>query len=182
MIRILGIDPGTRTAGLAVIELPNLLIDCVTIKRYGKETEREFFAKLFAKIEYLKKLHSPTVMAYEAAFSNPAYPAAGLALSRCIGIINAAAVEFGKSVYQVDQAQWKKDVTGRGDVDYRLIRICIEKQLQRSVLIADRVGSHYTYYPVAEATEHELAAMGVALSIGRRLETEMRIEGAMKGK
>lgn len=164
-MKLLSIDPGSATAGVVLVETgaPDRLLYSMTIilAKFKKEfrTREKFFGCIDDLLHIVIDAYKPDLIACEAAHVNHQYPKSGLAISECIGVVKRVAAEAGLEVRLVQPSQWKLDVTGDGNTDYKTVRMFLQARIK-----ADLSG----------LTEHELAAIGVALSVAAREETRRR--------
>ena len=76
-------------------------------------------------------------------------------------MVRGVAGELQLQLDVVQPASWKKDVAGSGLAGYPTIRMCL--------------ASHFGSKKIQYLSEHEVAAIGIALSAARRMETAENI-------
>ncbi len=119
MIRILGIDPGSRTTGYGVIAKngPELgFVACGTIRTGGM---KDFSARLFAIYQGICEVievHDPGVAAVEDLFV-ARNPRAALKLGQARGAAVVAAMRHNLPVHDYSARMVKQTVTGYGQAE-----------------------------------------------------------------
>lgn len=166
---ITAIDPGTRNAGIVTIVLrPDKcrLIISTWQKRRFRETESEYLLTLRDNIDWQIKNFPVDLIAYEAAHLRKSYKSYS-ALVKALSTVEQCATVAGIPCAWAQPAQWKKAVTGDGNADYNTIRMMLIAMFEES----DK--------PILQKmSEHELAAIGIAIAAGRAEETRRKIEAA----
>jgi crossover junction endodeoxyribonuclease RuvC len=113
---ILGIDPGTRIMGYAVLvadKKPRLLtLGTLSLEKIEDHPSRLY--KIFERITQLAEGYHPTVLAIEAPFFGKNVKSM-LMLGRAQGVAISAAVYKGMAVYEYSPRKIKQAVTGRGN-------------------------------------------------------------------
>ena len=118
MIRILGIDPGSRCTGFGIIEsdgLKSRYVHSGFIKVQGEE-QPEKLGDIFAQISALIEEWQPEVMAVEQVFVGKNVDSA-LKLGQARGAAICAGVNAGLAVGEYSPRTIKKAVVGRGAAD-----------------------------------------------------------------
>lgn len=117
-MRVLGIDPGSRICGYAVLDAEAerrsapVYRECGVITASGLRFEQRL-AEVSRQLTGLVEEFSPTVIAVEDVFSR-INPRAALALAQARGAIIAVAGLAGLQVFSYPAPQVKRAVTGRG--------------------------------------------------------------------
>lgn len=129
--RILGIDPGSRTTGYAVLEQNQTsyrLIACNVIKAEKIESHSERLQLIFDEITAVIKKYAP----HECAIETPVYGVDPLAMHK-LGRAQAAsmlAITNQKlSVAEYYPKAVKKSVTGNGNASKQQVAFMLEKVL-----------------------------------------------------
>ena len=123
MIRILGIDPGSRYTGFGIIEsdgIKSRYIHSGYIKVKGDELP-EKLGHIFAEVSAIIKEWQPEVMAVEQVFVGKNVDSA-LKLGQARGAAICAGVSVGLAVGEYTPRTIKKAVVGRGSADKEQIQ------------------------------------------------------------
>lgn len=115
-VRVLGIDPGTRLTGWAVVEAqgPRLRACAAGVIRAGaKQPLPARLAKIEAGLVELIDAHAPAVVAVEDIFFAK-YANAALKLGHARGVVLLVAEKAGLPVHEYPPALVKRTVAGRG--------------------------------------------------------------------
>lgn len=115
-MRVLGIDPGFATTGVAVLErnggkLRHLLIG--TLKTPAGHPQADRLALLFEGMTTLIAEHEPQVVAIERLFFNSNVKTA-MAVGQASGVVLAAAARAGLTVHEYTPPEVKQSVAGVG--------------------------------------------------------------------
>ena len=116
MIRILGIDPGTRITGYGIIEYNEnsyRAIDYGCIKPPPKMLLSERYRIIFEGIRQIIKKYSPAEMAVENIFFSK-NPASAIKLGQVRGVILLAGSEAGLKIYEYSPRRIKRALIGSG--------------------------------------------------------------------
>lgn len=113
---VLGVDPGTRSTGYAVVEAEGgkvsaLAAGCLELHKFGEHAAR--LQKIWSKVEGLIREFSPAALAVEAPFYGK-NPQATLKLGRAQGVAMAAAMHLDVEVFEYAPREVKRAVTGNG--------------------------------------------------------------------
>ena len=130
MIRILGIDPGSRLTGFGVIEFDArktryLSSGCI---RTGTGPLPERLAAIFAGISELVEQYQPNEVAIEQVFMNRNADSA-LKLGQARGAAITAAVCRDIAVHEYSATQIKQAIVGRGHADKTQIQYMVTTML-----------------------------------------------------
>ena len=118
-MRVLGIDPGSRVCGYAVLEASEssrttpVYRECGVITAGGRLRFEQRLAEISRQLTALIGEFSPTVIAVEDVFSR-VNPRAALALAQARGAVVAVAGLADLQVFSYPAPQVKRAVTGRG--------------------------------------------------------------------
>lgn len=115
-MRVLGVDPGFATTGVAVVErdggrLRHLLIG--TLKTSAGQPQAERLALLWQGMTALIAEHEPEVVAIERLFFNSNVKTA-MAVGQASGVALAAAAQAGLQVHEYTPPEVKQSVAGVG--------------------------------------------------------------------
>ncbi len=125
-MRILGIDPGSKIMGIALMDGSRIELDSLT---FGKSMSMlEKLKKIYDTISGIIKEKSPDAMAVENAFfaKNP-HVAFVLGQVRSSAII--AALNLNIKIYEYTPTEVKKGITGYGMATKEQVRTILEKML-----------------------------------------------------
>ncbi|MDM7321711.1 MAG: crossover junction endodeoxyribonuclease RuvC [Gammaproteobacteria bacterium] len=118
-LRILGVDPGSVTTGVAVIELVRREATCLhleSLKLSGKAGFPQRLGEVFTRISGLIQTFEPTEFAIEQVFMFRS-PESSLKLGQARGAAIAAAVVQGLPVAEYMPTEVKQAVVGTGRAD-----------------------------------------------------------------
>ncbi|MGD9165016.1 MAG: crossover junction endodeoxyribonuclease RuvC [Chromatiales bacterium] len=118
MLRILGIDPGSRVTGYGLIEsdgMRSLHIEHGTLRLRGEALPPRL-GEIYARISALIEQHNPTVMAIEQVFVAK-NAASALKLGQARGAAICAAIQHGLEVAEYTPTRIKQSVVGTGRAD-----------------------------------------------------------------
>jgi crossover junction endodeoxyribonuclease RuvC len=121
---ILGVDPSTTEAGLALVEGDSIIF-AESLKLEGSLIERYF--ALAQHVEELCQKWQPAAVAIENAYVGP-NPQSALKLSVAIGAaLYAASQHVGiDDVHLLTPAEIKQEITGNGRADKEAVRRMVE--------------------------------------------------------
>ena len=143
MIRILGIDPGSRITGYGVIEVVRGRIDfvaCGVVKTTPQFSLAHRLNEIFDGINEVIQLHAPEVAAVEDVFmANNASSALKLGQARGAAVV--AAMQNGLGVHDYSAKKVKRSVVGYGQAEkgqvQHMIRVLLGLSSLPSVDAAD---------------------------------------------
>ena len=118
MLRILGIDPGSRITGFGLIEsdgMRSVHLDHGVLRLQG-EAMPPRLGEIFAGISRLIEAYRPEAMAIEQVFVAK-NPASALKLGQARGAAICAAVQHGVAVAEYTPTRIKQSVVGNGHAD-----------------------------------------------------------------
>jgi len=134
-MRVIGIDPGLKNTGFAIIEVYSKLnnrslnrgklvefggnyIDVLefgVIKTNPKQTLEERLFKIFSEVSCLMKKYSPQKLILEKLYSHYAYPMTAILMGYARGVIMLSAGMAKADIIGLSATKVKKAVTGRGN-------------------------------------------------------------------
>lgn len=117
-MRILGIDPGSRFLGYAVIESNKVLTHGTLIEKNGEISDRLF--ALYSGVKKIIQEFKPEVLAVEKIFFAKNALSA-LKLGQVRGVILLAGAEAGLPIFEYAPNEIKKAVAGHGHADKQTI-------------------------------------------------------------
>ena len=157
--RVLGIDPGTRIAGYAVLDFDARgdarIVDAGVFRLDADAPLSVRLRQLFEDVTALLAESSPTHVALESIFVHPEHARTAVQMSHGRGVVLLAAELRGVPVAELPPAEVKKALTGNGRAT--------KEQMQRAVMAQCRLEAMPEPPDVADA-------IGIALTGGRRLQ------------
>ena len=130
-LRILGIDPGSVTTGVAVIEKQGREYACLHLESLKLSQQASFHERLgevFARLAGLIETYRPSEFAIEQIFMFRS-PESSLKLAQARGAAIAAAVTHGLPVAEYMPAEVKKAVVGTGRADKTQVQHMVKRLL-----------------------------------------------------
>ncbi|MEJ2454613.1 MAG: crossover junction endodeoxyribonuclease RuvC [Candidatus Thiodiazotropha sp.] len=118
MLRILGIDPGSRITGYGLIESDgnrSLHIEHGALRLVGEALPPRL-GEIYARVGALIEQHQPAVMAIEQVFVSK-NAASALKLGQARGAAICAAIQYGLEVAEYTPTRIKQSVVGSGRAD-----------------------------------------------------------------
>jgi len=111
MMRILGIDPGSRITGIGIIENERLIFaECLKL---GSGPMPERLGHIFGALTQIIHRHQPTVCAVETVFMNK-NPQVTIKLGQARGAAICAAIQGGLAVHEYAPREIKQALVGKG--------------------------------------------------------------------
>ncbi len=136
-LRLIGIDPGLRITGYAVLVSRGRqarVLEAGVIKTTSKLSMGDRLVELRDGIEEVLSQYQPTSMAVEQLFSHYKHPRTAIAMGHARGVLLEAAARRGITIESITPKQAKKTITGSGAAD--------KIQMQRAIvfeLALDRI-------------------------------------------
>lgn len=155
--RVLGIDPGTRIAGYAVVEFSRAgsrIVDAGILRLRETASLAHRLSQLHEDVNGLIAEHRPTHLALEAVFSHASFVRSAITLAHARGVVLLAAEQRGIPIAELPPAEVKKAVAGNGRATKR--------QMQRAVMGQCGLAAAPEPADVADA-------IAIALCGGRRI-------------
>jgi crossover junction endodeoxyribonuclease RuvC len=118
MLRIIGIDPGSRITGFGLIDsdgMRSVHLEHGVIRLQGEELPPRL-GEIFARVSELIEEHKPQVMAIEQVFVSK-NPSSALKLGQARGAAICAAIQNGLAVAEYTPTRIKQSVVGTGRAD-----------------------------------------------------------------
>lgn len=129
MRRILGIDPGSRTTGIGILEQQDgrsspicLFGGCIRL--IGKDMPPRL-GQLFHEVQDIVKLYKPTELAIEQVFVHKS-AASALKLGQARGVAIAAVMSENLPVFEYAPRQIKQAIVGKGGAEKAQIQHMIQ--------------------------------------------------------
>ena len=123
--RILGVDPGSRLTGWAVLDAASLgksfdMVSCGLIDARNKKFPLNL-GRIYDELKEVAAMYSPDMMSLEAVFSG-VNPASLIKLSQARGVICLLSSEFGMKLKEYSPRLVKKSIAGYGGATKRQMR------------------------------------------------------------
>jgi crossover junction endodeoxyribonuclease RuvC len=159
---VLGIDPGTRITGYALIELngnKRTPLDYGCIRPPVKASLHEKYAIIFECIEKLIQKHSPHALAVETQFMGKnAQSAIKLGMARASAILPAARIKI--PIYEYAPTKVKNAVVGKGQASKQQIQGMLKMLLNLDTIptpedAADALGIAYCHLNHYETSSYQ---------------------------
>jgi len=169
-VRILGIDPGSRQTGWAIIDHRGMRCTLVAAGRISL-TESAIAPRLVRidqEIAALAAEHQPDEAAIEETFVNRVNAASALVLGQARGVAICALARAGLSVAEYAPSQVKMAVTGSGRSD----KIAVQTMVRRLLSIEQELSADAAD-AVAIALTHA-SVRGLQLKTGGQLRRRWR--------
>lgn len=134
MIRILGIDPGTRVTGYGVIELDDLQSSKVRHIEHGvirvpeKLSLAHRLSQLFLELTQIYERFRPDETAIEKVFLGKSADSA-FKLGHARGVCLSVAAQFKSEIFEYAARSVKKVVTGQGGAEKEHVRLIVLAEL-----------------------------------------------------
>ncbi|MEQ9460628.1 MAG: crossover junction endodeoxyribonuclease RuvC [Phycisphaeraceae bacterium] len=131
---ILGIDPGSRITGYAVLcessrrGEPRVL-EAGIIKLPGTDSIESRVAQLHAETRELIARLQPSVMAIEKLYSHYAHPQTAVVMAHARGVILLAAQQARLPIDHLPSTEVKKSITGHGHASKEQVQLAVTTQL-----------------------------------------------------
>jgi crossover junction endodeoxyribonuclease RuvC len=162
-VRVVGIDPGTRIAGYAVVDFGThgnaRVVDAGVFRLDADASLSVRLRQLFEDVTALLAEASPTHIALETVFSHPEHARTAIQMAHGRGVVLLAAERAGLPVAELPPAEIKKALVGSGRAT--------KQQMQRAVMAQCGLDAPPEPPDVADA-------IGIALTGGRRLHGVIR--------
>ena len=134
---ILGIDPGLRCCGYAVVDTGNgcdKLIEAGVFRTNSKKELAERLCQIAADITEILDKFAPGLVAIEELYSNYKHPKTAILMGHARGVILQRATEAGAEVRSFAATRIKKSLTGNG----RASKEQMQRTIQRVLGLLDR--------------------------------------------
>ncbi|MEL0081601.1 MAG: crossover junction endodeoxyribonuclease RuvC [Gammaproteobacteria bacterium] len=133
MIRIIGIDPGSRITGFGVIDCDDsreVYVDSGCIRVTG-ETLAERLKVIYSEVSELLALHQPDQACAESVFMHQ-NPGTAIKLGQARGAAISAIAMSDVSLAEYSPAEIKKTIVGRGNADKEQVQYMVKMLLNLS--------------------------------------------------
>jgi crossover junction endodeoxyribonuclease RuvC len=116
-MRILGIDPGLRVCGYAVVDSvcgDDKLVEAGVLRIDTKPPLAERLNQIAVDIESILQNFAPEMVAVEELYSNYAHPKTAILMGHARGVILQKSASIGADVREFTATRIKKSLTGNG--------------------------------------------------------------------
>ncbi len=129
-LRVLGVDPGLRSTGFAVVAAgrgDGELIEAGRIRLAGGEAIETRLAQLEADLLELIESTRPNVLICEQLYAHYKHPRTAIRMAHARGVVLALAARRGLRVVHVSATRVKKTLTGSGRASKEQVRraVCL---------------------------------------------------------
>ncbi len=169
MTKIIGIDPGLASTGVAVVQGTGSRVVGYSFGSIQTPSHRSLPDRLnhiFSKLFSILQTDTPDLMVVEDVFSLEKFPTSGITLGKVSGVILLAGRRVNIPIIEIPVREAKKVLTGNGNAT--------KMQLEKSV-------RHYLNLTTPIRPYHAADAMALALIGLFRFEHPMCIKGAITG-
>ena len=130
-MRILGIDPGSRVAGYALLDIEPAMkpIAAGSWKLHSKPDLASRLSTLAIELRRIIDVYHPTHLAIELSFLAD-NPRTALILGHARGVVLSEAYQAGLEIFEISATEVKKIVTGQGRADKQLVAQVISSLLK----------------------------------------------------
>ena len=137
-IRVLGIDPGSRKLGWAVVDCtkPPSRVASGVLKPSASQPVHVRLGVLLRELEQIIEVHQPQVLAIEQAFVYK-NPKTALVIGQARGIPIALCAANGVDVYEFQPSVIKQRVVGSGRATKEQVQRMVQLQFQLDTLPAE---------------------------------------------
>lgn len=131
-IKIIGVDPGLASTGVAVIEGSGLYVTNYafgSIRTDSRYPLTERLRQIFDQINRMIDDTRPDIMVVEDVFSLQKYPKSGITLGKVTGVILLAGCQAALPVREVAVREVKRVLTGSGTAGKSQLEACVRNRL-----------------------------------------------------
>lgn len=133
MIKVIGIDPGLASTGVAIVEGAGLKVDRYSyamIHTSPNERLPDRLNRIFQLLCKTLENECPDVMVVEDVFSLQKYPKSGITLGKVTGVILLAGCRMQMPILEVPVREAKQILTGSGSAGKKQLEACVRHRLQ----------------------------------------------------
>ena len=131
-MKVLGVDPGLRTSGYAVIRQKDReldVLDAGVITADPSLSLAERLRSIYSDIEALIAEHHPDIIAVEELYAHYKHPRTAILMGHARGLFLLAAAQEGIEVCGFSATRVKKSLTGTGRASKEQMQQAIKTQL-----------------------------------------------------
>lgn len=114
---IIGVDPGLKAAGYAVIDYDGIqikVLDSDEVKTSPKDALAVRLNQIYTTLNKICKKYKPDVMVVEKVYTHPKFPQTAVLLAHARGVIFLAGAANNIKVLEIEATSIKKSVTSSG--------------------------------------------------------------------
>ena len=134
-MKVLGVDPGLRTSGYAVLTLRGrdvAVLDAGVFRADSDLPLAQRLVQLYNDIEQLLVEHEPEMMAVEELYAHYKHPRTAILMGHARGVFLLAAARQRVAVHGFAATRVKKSLTGNGRASKEQMQRAITTQLKLS--------------------------------------------------
>jgi len=131
-MRVLGIDPGLASTGIAIVDGEALAVSDYafgTIRTRPDTPLPDRLRRIYDGVIRAIDDMSPDVIAVEDVFSLERYPKSGIALGKVTGVILLAACQRSLPIMEIAVREAKQILTGSGNAGKVQLEVCVRSRL-----------------------------------------------------
>jgi crossover junction endodeoxyribonuclease RuvC len=131
-MKILGVDPGLRTSGYAVIIQQGhdlRVLDAGTLKADEQLPLAQRLQQIYSDIDTLLVEHAPDLIAVEELYSHYQHPRTAILMAHARAVFLLAAARNDISVHGFSATRIKKSITGNGRASKQQMQKAVQTQL-----------------------------------------------------
>ena len=131
-MKILGVDPGLRTSGYAVITQQGhdlRVLDAGALKADEQLPLAQRLQQIYNDIDALLVEHDPDLMAVEELYSHYQHPRTAILMAHARAVFLLSAARHDISVHGFSATRIKKFITGNGRASKQQIQKAVQTQL-----------------------------------------------------
>lgn len=133
-MRILGLDPGLRLCGYALIETDSAasqprLIEAGVIRSNPRQPLEKRLAQIATDLQTILTHHQPAIAAIEQLYAHYQHPRTAILMGHCRGVLLQQTASFGCAVFNYSATRIKKALTGNGRASKTQIQRAIQTML-----------------------------------------------------
>ena len=154
-MRVMGIDPGLRTTGYALVELVGqaiepTLCEAGVIRIDAKQPLEHRLDQLHAELDALVEQLRPSRMAVEKLYAHYKHPRTAILMAHARGVILLCARQHDVPVQDLPSTEVKKAITGYGHASKQQIQLAVQSQCRLPEVptppdVADAIAIALTY-------------------------------------
>lgn len=127
-MRVLGIDPGLRTTGYAVLEAGPKLLEAGVVRPEGRELASRLASLAESLMEILDQWH-PAAIAVEQLYAHYKHPRTAVLMGHARGVFFLLGGQRGTPVHSIPSTRIKKTITGSGRAGKAQMQFAIAREL-----------------------------------------------------
>ena len=136
-MKVLGVDPGLRTSGYAVVQLTGRIMRVVDAGAFHADHNlplAERLKQIFHDVAALLDEHDIDAMAVEELYAHYQHPRTAILMGHARGVFLLAAAQRGIPVHGFSATRVKKSLTGAGRAAKAQVQQAVKAQLHLNVI------------------------------------------------